>query len=1617
MQRRGRTVDGRKTTPKPDCGNDPTEVRADGAKAPSCPDMETLRAFHLGELSDEAVAVVAGHLETCKPCEERACELDGTADPVLCALRQRAPSATLQGQTGTTDPSGPSSIVGRYVAGYEILGELGRGGMGVVYKARQVALNRPVALKMILSGPYARPEELLRFQVEYELLARLRHPNIVQIFEVGQHDGRPFFSLEWVEGGTLADRLDGRPQPPRGAAALLEQLARAVHHAHEQGVIHRDLKPANVLLSFSREPRASAGVTLNDCTPKITDFGLAKPAETDVGLTASGEVVGTPSYMAPEQARGARHVGPAADVYALGAILYELLTSRPPFPLSGRDGPAGRAALEILSEVVEREPVSPRRLVPGLPRDLATVCLRCLEKQPERRYASAADLAADLRRFLDGKPVRARRTGELERAWKWARRRPVVAGLLAVTAASLIAGTAVSTYFAVEAGRSAEGAVAARKASDQNATAARLAEKEARKAEADAVGERNQSRRQLALADFREGQRLAEQGRVAAGLLLMVRGLRDVPNEPVDRPFRELVRLNLGAWGDRQDTLRQVIRHKDDVRAAAFSPDGRRFALGCWDGSITLFDAATGEPVGPPLRHGSRVRVLAFSPDGRYLASGGDGHYGGGEHTRVRRWDLEAGRELPSARPGPDDLPVSSLAFSGDGRSFLGATAAGVYLWQTATGEYRQVLSVGPGLIGVYRRTGGPGFWVVRGDEKATSVIRYDETAGPSAPVNLADSAAFSFAAHPDGGLLVCRPDGGLRRYDLETGRPVGRLPALPGPRGVACSPDGRCLVTWAPRTDRTYAPAQIEVRDLATGTRYSAFGHERAYPLLVLSPDGRRLVAASDNMVWLWELARPALRPAPDRSGGDNAGAPAAAKRLRFHEAAFSADRGCVALASATGGVTRVLRRAAEWTGRDLPQNPTLFRDLPGQVAVTPDGALAATMMPGGSVGLWDAESGRPATPLLRQGSQLSAMAFSPDGRMLAVGDYSKEVCLWDTATGWRFGVLKQTDIVYSLAFSPDGRVLAVSSCKDWGRKFGFRLWDVAGARQIGGLNVMPRPARLVFSPDGKALLTLTSEGTQRWDVATGAARGRPLPHAGGVAAAAFQPDGKAYLTGAGGLVRLWDAATDAPIGEAMPGPSAVTAVEFHPDGRLVAVAYADGTARLWDTGASQPVGPTLGQPCAVIGLAFAPGGRTLLTAAADGVIREWPVVAPRGETVDALERELRSRSAFELDAGKVLIPLNEESWRQARAGAGAPAAGPADAVWHATLAQDAEQTDAPLAARRHLDVLTAARPHDWALHARRGRAAAAAGRLGDADADYQRAAALAPAGALAAWYRQRVNDCRAAEQWELEVWYLGRLAAAPPKDWKLFAERAEALARLGRAADAEADRAEAIRQGASVHYVSEVAEGRARQGRWREAGELYLRASPSGNIPFQRAALAVLRAGDRPAYQKLCAALLRVPKQRISPSLGHGIASVCVLAPGAVQDYAPLLGLVNRAVADLARVPGSRQAPGWRQARQAYLTTLGALLVRRGRYREGLGHLNAALNTAGGQIDFRDWAFLAIAHHHLGQTEKAREWLGRLQARRPSNRPEDFWLDTEADLLRQEVEALLEVPGRVGG
>jgi WD40 repeat protein len=984
-----------------------------------------------------------------------------------------------------------------YVAGYEILNVLGKGGMGIVYQARQTKLDRQVALKMILAGPHADAAELARFRTEAEAVARVQHQHIIQIYEVGEADGRPYFSLEFCAGGSLADKLDGTPLAPTEAAQLMHTLAQAMDAAHQRGIIHRDLKPANVLLTA-------------DGSPKIGDFGLAKRLDQGSGQTATGAVMGTPSYMAPEQAAGAKDIGPAADVYALGAILYELLTGRPPF----------RAAtpLDTVLQVLNEEPVPPRRLQAKIPADLETICLKCLEKQPGQRYISAAALADDLRRFQVKEPITARPVGRLERSWRWCRRNPLVASLVTVVVVTLVAGTGAATWQTV------------------------LARAEARRAEWLAYAG------QIALA-----QREWQDGNIDHAQELLdgcQEDLRGWEHDYLSALFNRNPRIFRG--------------HSGPVYCVAFSPDGKHIVSGSWDKTLKVWDAKSGHETLSLQGHTSAVLSVAFSPDGKQVVSGGDdkslrvwdtrsgqltvclqGHMdrvtcvafsadgkrlaSGSKDTTLKIWNAQSGQLSLSLKGHTNQ--VASVAFSPDGKRLVsGSRDKTVRLWDAKTGQ--QILSFMGHANGVTSVAFSPdGKQLLSGSADKT-VKLWDAQSGHTISLRGHMGPVTGVAFSPDGKRLVsASEDHTLKMWDAQTGQETlsvkGRNGAV---LSVVFHPDGKQLVSgnW----DNT-----VEVWDAQTGeAALSLVGHSGPISSVAFSPDGKCLVSGSDDKtVKVWD-ARTGLEILSLRG-----------HTSKVTSVAFSPDG--TQLLSGSGAFDgqgkRLRGELLAWdaqTGRVAFSLPG-FTDPITSMGFSPDGKRVAVGSDGAELKVRDAETGQTTLVIPERTGHVNCVAFSRDGRRLVTGS-AETVNIWDAQSGQEVLCLKgHTGAVFTVGFSADGnRVVSGGYDK------AVKVWDARSGQQILWLKGHTGPVyRVAFSPDGKRIVSASGglDGRGRplsgelkmWDAQSGQETLSLKGHAGRVTSVAFSPDGKRLVSGSEDqTLKIWDAQTTQEIVEHQP-------------------------------------------------------------------------------------------------------------------------------------------------------------------------------------------------------------------------------------------------------------------------------------------------------------------------------------------------------------------------------------------------------------------------------------------------------------------------------------------------
>jgi WD40 repeat protein len=1132
------------------------------------------------------------------------------------------------------------------VPGYETLAVLGRGGMGVVYRAVQTKLKRPVALKMILAGGHAGPQILARFQGEAEAVARLQHPNIVQIYEVGEHKGLPFFSMELVEGGSLSQQLAGTPQPPRQAAAVLEVLARAVHHAHQRGIVHRDLKPANVLLG-------------DDGTPKIADFGLAKQLDGEPGAlatggqTASGAILGTPSYMAPEQAAGrSREIGPTADVWALGAILYTQLTGRPPF--------TGATPLDTLQQVLKREPVSPWLLQPGVPRDLETICLKCLRKESRQRYASAEALADDIRAFLDGRPIQARPIGVLGRLGRWCRRKPAAALLLMVLLATAIFGPLAFVYQRILTASEKQAKEAEKQAREDAQEKGRLA------------GERERSvRRQLFLNQLNQARQALDRNDAGA----MFNLLQSSWPEPDQEDLRSFDWYHLW-WLCHRERLTIDVQQAHPtnwlalggLNAVRFADRGDRLVT-LWHGSsatsygvgeaaLDTWNAATGELLSSHELGGKRAfrAPYALSADARVVAAAG-------LPGTVRLWD-SATADVVATLTLPAGLDATALDFAPDGKTLAialgtpgrnrnangpapGQAAKAVQLWDLPTRRPRAVLE---GEFDAVHFAPDGKVLATHSSADNDEIALWD--VATARELRKFSRAALPCAFSADGRLLAAA-DGAaaaaaVHLWDTTSGERTGPSIAIAA-AALAFSPNGQVLAVRG-RSDGGVHLFTLPAGQEAVYYRDCAMGG-----ILAFSPDGRTLLGGEgDATLKMWDGAPPAEQVYPGSSG---------------HQVE------CVALSPdgsllATGGSSFADRahpgEVQVWdtaTGRERPES-WHFQQPVYALAFSPDGKQLAAG--GGNWRQWTTDPGevmlvdlstRAVRPVVGPAPRMVfSVAFSPDGKTLAVGGGS--ATLWDVASGkLRQTVQGTRGTVCGVAFSPDGKRLATGSGTP--QPSGeVQVWDLAtGKEQIALKEHKAVVYSVAFSPGGDRLASASHDGTARiWQLEGNAGReigavtdDARLP----MGCVAFSPDGNT-LSCLGASCVLYDLQWNPEVGQ-FEDPSKLNVEKRAYGGHLVSISYAgrgglratgSGVWELWD-------GPILkqsmhrrhGHDDEVRDVAISADGRTCATVDGYKTVLLWDTAtgeerARRRFSDENAGSESESRLALTPDGSTVAVP-----------------------------------------------------------------------------------------------------------------------------------------------------------------------------------------------------------------------------------------------------------------------------------------------------------------------------------------------------------------------------------------
>ncbi|WP_435008935.1 protein kinase domain-containing protein [Tundrisphaera lichenicola] len=913
------------------------------------------------------------------------------------------------------------------IPGYELIEPLGQGGMGEVWKARQIRLNRVVAIKMVLGGDRVGFKELIRFLAEAEIVASIKHSHVVQVHEYGDAAGRPFLAMEYLPGGSLTDRLRSSGRfDPIDAARLVGTLAEAVQAAHDQGIVHRDLKPSNVLFDEFDQP-------------KVTDFGLAKRSGSG-DLTEPEAVMGTPAYMSPEQARGGtKFVGPQADVYSLGVILYECLAGDRPFDDTSR--------MALRRKVIEEEPLRPGRKVPGLPRDLELICLKCLEKEPVERYATAGALAADLGRFAAGEPVSVRTAGLVERSARWARRKPTLAaaytlGLLALLLGGL-GGLAVWQW------RAAERARAAAIISQGQAEASRV--------EADRQRERFERSEygrtiEVAHQEWREDN--------VVGTLALLQSTRG----------------DLRGWewdylqGLCHSEIFTIKGHAGPVPSVAYSPDGSRILTGSDDGTARLWDATTGAEVLTIKAHAGPVGSAVFSPDGSRILTGG-------ADKTARIWDSRTGVEVRAIQ-GPD-IKIFSVAFSPDGsRILIGGDGGTVKVWDAQTGGEILALKgqAGPTASVIFSPDGSR---ILTASGEGSARVWDAKTGVEVLALKGHVSSVFSARFSPDGTRVVTGSrEKSVKVWDVRTGAEALMLKGhTDWVLSAVFSPDGARVVT-------TSLDRMAKVWDVKTGAEIVELkGHAGPVFSAEFSPDGSRILTGSrDGTARVWDV-KTGVEVLMLKGHTDWV------RSVRF------SPNGSRILSGSGDGTARL------WDARTAVEVLTLkgHAGIVLSVGFSPDGARLITGGSDGTARVWDARTGVEVLSLKGHVGSVESAIILPDGLRILTGSGDGTARVWDAKTGAEVLTLKgHVGTVFSAEFSPDGsRILTAGEDKT------ARLWDArtgAEVLMLKGHGAVVRAAR--FNPDGSRVVTSGADGTARiWEalpVHRESQPGRPIPEQG---------------------------------------------------------------------------------------------------------------------------------------------------------------------------------------------------------------------------------------------------------------------------------------------------------------------------------------------------------------------------------------------------------------------------------------------------------------------------------------------------------------------------------------
>mgnify|MGYP002623186300 CR=1 FL=1 len=991
------------------------------------------------------------------------------------------------------------------IDGFEILEELGRGGMGVVYKASQIELDRLVAVKMIRQQELTDPEFLLRFQMEAKAIAQIEHPHIVQIHSQGtiQKPGdmpSPYFILELVTGGDLRQRWNRSPQPPLLVGEMIEKLARAMHSVHEQGILHRDLKPGNVLLTPEGEP-------------KITDFGLARFFDQQSGLphanspTREGVVLGTPEHMAPEQVSGENVLTPAVDVYALGIMLYEGLTGRCPFE--------GITDLDTLEQLRHQEPIPPSQILPAVPSDLETICLKCMEKEVEKRYATTAELAEDLNRYLNDRPILARRAGWTERARKWVRRKPALATALLMTFIAMLAlvGVGVGLIYQSD----------LREAMAQT----ELQKQKAISAQAEESFQRERAERLLYGTQINLAGRAWEEGNVVRLRELLQKQIPDDPTETPDHRDLE--------WHYLQRSLQSEIWSTSvsgEVRAFGFTPKGDRYVLGTADGNFRIHDARTGKIIEQRKMDLPLTLSTMLSPT-RQLIAALESKTGILSLVETSSGKTMASWSVPPLQYGRfcfsrDDSKLAYFNQFGSEIRLLDLRSKkqthhfqrlGLLTWVGFNQDASLVFAADTsGNLKILDARSGKQLGVISLRENATF-----GTGG--AQITISEGDQKIAVAHQDHTIRVFRRDGRLEHHLKETKSAILSLAFSRDGTRIAAGSSDHCIRVWDTKTGELL---------------HYLRGHTETVHHVSFAPRGDRLLSCDQKgVIKLWDL----------RTDRD---------RLHFHvkakEVRFSADSERIYALTRNQVVCCNLKTHQVRVVLERDQQEFLTR-----LVLSPDDQHFALISHRGiseGILVLYQTSGREVWEKRLKNQMFHDVDFSPDGQELATTDSRGVVQTW-TLSGESKRMLNEPSILPGLfvRYTPDGRSILIASDGDEKVKKRLMLFDQKLKKVVSSVPLRSSPSRMASSRDGRLVFLSNNRQITAVDLKTGSELWNSRGHSQYVRSLVLSKSEERLITGsADGTIKIWDTLTGQEVLTLRERPGGVSTVALSPDGEWLA-------------------------------------------------------------------------------------------------------------------------------------------------------------------------------------------------------------------------------------------------------------------------------------------------------------------------------------------------------------------------------------------------------------------------------------------------------------------------------